>query len=141
MRFRREETLALVALAEAVAVQQQGVKEFESLLNRALAIHPDATDRDSRTGHAARRAGSYPEAELFCLITSEVCQNEQTHATEFLSTRWPWERAVYWPHAARLWRDSAVRCGWARSRERLLYNQAPSVMGEKLGQARAGERC
>jgi predicted anti-sigma-YlaC factor YlaD len=33
----------LVALAEAVAVRQQNVKEFESLLNRALAIHPDAT--------------------------------------------------------------------------------------------------
>jgi tetratricopeptide (TPR) repeat protein len=32
----------LVALAEAVAVQQQDVKAFESLLNRALAINPDA---------------------------------------------------------------------------------------------------
>jgi predicted anti-sigma-YlaC factor YlaD len=33
----------LVALAEAVAVKQQNVREFESLLNRALAINPDAT--------------------------------------------------------------------------------------------------
>jgi hypothetical protein len=32
----------LVALAEAVAVRQQDVKEFESLLNRALALNPDA---------------------------------------------------------------------------------------------------
>jgi len=32
----------LVALAEAVAVKTQDVKEFESLLNRALAIDPDA---------------------------------------------------------------------------------------------------
>ena len=32
----------LVALAEAVSVRQQNVKEFESLLNRALAINPDA---------------------------------------------------------------------------------------------------
>lgn len=32
----------LVALAEAVAIQQQDVKAFESLLNRALAIDPDA---------------------------------------------------------------------------------------------------
>jgi predicted anti-sigma-YlaC factor YlaD len=32
----------LVALAEAVTVQQQDVKEFESLLKRALAINPDA---------------------------------------------------------------------------------------------------
>ena len=37
----------LVALAEAVAVQQQNVKEFESLLNRALAITPD-THPDTR---------------------------------------------------------------------------------------------
>ncbi len=32
----------LVALAEAVAIRQQNVKEFESLLNRALIINPDA---------------------------------------------------------------------------------------------------
>jgi hypothetical protein len=32
----------LVALAEAVAVRQQDVKEFESLLNRVLALNPDA---------------------------------------------------------------------------------------------------
>ncbi len=31
-----------VALAEAVTIQKQDVKEFESLLNRALAINPDA---------------------------------------------------------------------------------------------------
>jgi tetratricopeptide (TPR) repeat protein len=31
----------LVALAEAVTVQQQDAKEFESLLNRALAIDPN----------------------------------------------------------------------------------------------------
>jgi predicted anti-sigma-YlaC factor YlaD len=32
----------MVALAEAVTIQKQDVKEFESLLNRALAINPDA---------------------------------------------------------------------------------------------------
>jgi predicted anti-sigma-YlaC factor YlaD len=37
----------LVSLAEAVAVKQQDVKEFESLLNRALAIDPGA-DPDRR---------------------------------------------------------------------------------------------
>jgi hypothetical protein len=31
-----------VALAEAVSVQKQDLKEFQSLLNRALAINPDA---------------------------------------------------------------------------------------------------
>jgi len=32
----------LVSLAETVSVQKQDVKEFESLLNRALAVNPDA---------------------------------------------------------------------------------------------------
>jgi predicted anti-sigma-YlaC factor YlaD len=32
----------LVVLAEAVTIQKQDVKEFESLLNQALAINPDA---------------------------------------------------------------------------------------------------
>jgi predicted anti-sigma-YlaC factor YlaD len=32
-----------VALAEAVTIQKQDVKEFESLLNQALAINPDAS--------------------------------------------------------------------------------------------------
>jgi predicted anti-sigma-YlaC factor YlaD len=31
-----------VALAEAVTIQKQDVKEFDSLLNQALAINPDA---------------------------------------------------------------------------------------------------
>jgi hypothetical protein len=37
----------LVALAEAVAVRRQDLKEFESLLNRALAVNPNA-DPDTR---------------------------------------------------------------------------------------------
>jgi predicted anti-sigma-YlaC factor YlaD len=37
----------LVALAEAVTIQKQNVKEFELLLNQALAINPDA-DPDKR---------------------------------------------------------------------------------------------
>jgi predicted anti-sigma-YlaC factor YlaD len=32
----------LVNLAEAVCIQKQDLKEFESLLHRALAINPDA---------------------------------------------------------------------------------------------------
>jgi predicted anti-sigma-YlaC factor YlaD len=36
------EASPFVALAEAVTIQKQDVKEFESLLNRALAINPDA---------------------------------------------------------------------------------------------------
>jgi predicted anti-sigma-YlaC factor YlaD len=39
---RGTDTSPLVALAEAVAIQKQDVKEFESLLNRALAVNPDA---------------------------------------------------------------------------------------------------
>jgi predicted anti-sigma-YlaC factor YlaD len=37
----------LVALAEAVTIQKQDVKEFESLLNQALAVNPD-TNPDKR---------------------------------------------------------------------------------------------
>jgi hypothetical protein len=37
----------LVALAEAVAVKRQDLKEFESLLSRALAVNPNA-DPDTR---------------------------------------------------------------------------------------------
>jgi len=36
------DTSPLVALAEAVTIQKQDVKEFESLLNQALAANPDA---------------------------------------------------------------------------------------------------
>jgi predicted anti-sigma-YlaC factor YlaD len=35
-----------VALAEAVTIQTQDVKEFDSLLNRALAINPDSTQEN-----------------------------------------------------------------------------------------------
>jgi hypothetical protein len=40
--FIASDASPLVALAEAVTIQKQDVKEFESLLNRALAINPDA---------------------------------------------------------------------------------------------------
>src|SRR5207247_8903648 len=47
----------LVALAEAVTIQKQDMKEFESFLNRALAINRDAHP-DTRLGHTVmqRRA-------------------------------------------------------------------------------------
>ncbi|MEO6036393.1 MAG: TRAP transporter TatT component family protein, partial [Verrucomicrobiota bacterium] len=37
-----QEAAPFVALAEAVTIQKQDAKEFESLLNRALAINPDS---------------------------------------------------------------------------------------------------
>jgi predicted anti-sigma-YlaC factor YlaD len=36
------EAAPLLAMAESVAVQKQDVKEFDSLLQQALAINPDA---------------------------------------------------------------------------------------------------
>jgi predicted anti-sigma-YlaC factor YlaD len=39
---READASPLVALAEAVTIQKQDVTEFESLLNRALAVNPDA---------------------------------------------------------------------------------------------------
>jgi len=63
----------LVALAEAVAVRQQDVKEFESLLNRALAVHPDASPGTRLLNLVMQRRARWllsRKAELF-LIESE----------------------------------------------------------------------
>jgi len=60
----------LVALAEVVTVKQQDVKEFESLLNRALAINPDANlDTRLRNVIMQRRARWLlsRKAELFLI--------------------------------------------------------------------------
>ena len=43
MELSRGQLVApLLSLAEAVALEEQNLKEFDSLLNRALAIDPDA---------------------------------------------------------------------------------------------------
>jgi predicted anti-sigma-YlaC factor YlaD len=58
----------LVALAEAVDIQKQDVKEFESLLHQALAINPDANpDLRLRNTVMQRRARWLlsRESELF----------------------------------------------------------------------------
>jgi len=63
----------LVALAEAVAVRQQDVKEFESLLNRALAINPDANPDTRLLNVVMQRRARWllsRKAELF-LIENE----------------------------------------------------------------------
>ena len=60
----------LVTLAEAVAVQQQDVKEFESLLNRALAINPDAHPDTRLQNMVMQRRARWllsRKAELFLL--------------------------------------------------------------------------
>ena len=63
----------LVALAEAVAVKTQDVKEFESLLNRALAINPDANPDTRLPNLVMQRRARWllsRKAELF-LIENE----------------------------------------------------------------------
>jgi predicted anti-sigma-YlaC factor YlaD len=60
----------LVALAEAVAVQQQDAKEFESLLERALAIDPDAHPDTRLQNMVMQRRARWllsRKAELFLL--------------------------------------------------------------------------
>jgi len=60
----------LVALAEAVAVKQQDVKEFESLLNRALAINPDANPETRLLNVVMQRRARWllsRKAELFLI--------------------------------------------------------------------------
>jgi len=62
----------LVALAEAVAVRQQDVKEFDSLLNRALAIDPDASPDTRLLNVVMQRRARWllsRRAELFLIDT------------------------------------------------------------------------
>ena len=60
----------LVALAEAVTIQKQDVKEFESLLNRALAINPDAHPDSRLVNTVMQRRARWllsRKAELFLI--------------------------------------------------------------------------
>jgi predicted anti-sigma-YlaC factor YlaD len=60
----------LVALAEAVAVRQQDLKEFESLLNRALAVNPDANPETRLMNLVMQRRARWllsRKAELFLI--------------------------------------------------------------------------
>jgi predicted anti-sigma-YlaC factor YlaD len=62
----------LVALAEAVAIRQQNVKEFESLLNRALAMNPDANPDTRLLNLVMQRRARWllsQKAELFLIET------------------------------------------------------------------------
>jgi len=57
-----------VALAEAVTIQKQDVKEFESLLNRALAINPEANPDSRLVNTVMQRRARWllsRESELF----------------------------------------------------------------------------
>ena len=57
-----------VALAEAVTVQKQEVKEFESLLNQALAINPDANPHNRLVNNVMQRRARWllsRKSELF----------------------------------------------------------------------------
>jgi predicted anti-sigma-YlaC factor YlaD len=60
----------LVAFAEAVTIQKQDAKEFESLLNRALAINPDANPDIRQLNLAVQRRARWllsRESELFLI--------------------------------------------------------------------------
>lgn len=68
-----KDAAALVALAEGVAVRQQDVKEFESLLNRALAVNPHANPETRLLNLVMQRRARWllsQKAELF-LIENE----------------------------------------------------------------------
>ena len=69
---RGQEAAPLVALAEAVTVQKQDIKEFESLLKRALAIDPNARPESRLVNLVVQRRARWllsRKEELF-LITS-----------------------------------------------------------------------
>ncbi len=64
----------LVALAEAVTVQKQDVKEFESLLNRALAIDAEARPENRLANLVMQRRARgllSREADLFLIDTEK----------------------------------------------------------------------
>jgi predicted anti-sigma-YlaC factor YlaD len=66
-----ENAAPLVALAETAAVKQQDVKEFESLLNRALAINPDANPETRLLNLVMQRRARWllsRKAELFLIV-------------------------------------------------------------------------
>jgi predicted anti-sigma-YlaC factor YlaD len=79
--FDRAMTLAqgndaspLVALAEAVTVQKQDVKEFESLLNRALAVNPEARPDNRLVNLVMQRRARWllsRKADLFLIETEK----------------------------------------------------------------------
>jgi predicted anti-sigma-YlaC factor YlaD len=59
-----------VALAEAVTIQKQDVKEFESLLNQALAINPDAVPENRLLNTVMQRRARWllsRKSELFLI--------------------------------------------------------------------------
>ena len=64
----------LVALAEAMTVQKQDVKEFECLLNRALAINPDASPDNRLVNLVMQRRARWllsRKADLFLIDTEK----------------------------------------------------------------------
>ena len=65
---RDTDSSPFVALAEAVAIQKQDVKEFESLLNQALAIDPDANPNTRLVNKVMQRRARWllsRKSELF----------------------------------------------------------------------------
>ena len=66
-----------VALAEAVTIQKQDVKEFESLLGRALAINPDADPNSRLMNTVMQRRARWllsRKSELFLIDETEKTQ-------------------------------------------------------------------
>jgi len=66
-----------VALAEAVTIQKQDVKEFESLLSRALAINPDADPNSRLMNTVMQRRARWllsRKSELFLIDETEKTQ-------------------------------------------------------------------
>jgi predicted anti-sigma-YlaC factor YlaD len=64
----------LVALAEAVTLQKQDVKEFESLLNRALEVNPDACPANRLVNLVMQRRARWllsRKADLFLIDTEK----------------------------------------------------------------------
>ncbi len=80
-----QEAGPLVSLAEAVSVQKQDLKEFESLLGRALAINPDAAPETRLLNLIMQRRARWllsRKAELFLIENDQNPPDEKQRQPE-----------------------------------------------------------
>jgi predicted anti-sigma-YlaC factor YlaD len=78
---KEREAGPFVALAEAVSVQKQDLKEFEALLNRALAINPDEHPETRLVNSVMQRRARWllsRKAELFLIPDEEISTGDKS---------------------------------------------------------------
>jgi hypothetical protein len=120
----------LVALAEAVTIQKQDVKEFESLLNRALAINPDAHPDSRLVNTVMQRRAPVAVTQSRAIFDRMKMENSVNTCPLLL----PWvPRSLYCAEAA-----APIKVRLGTLAPRFLYTKHLQVMGEAWRQAPGG---